>query len=302
MTEPLVSILIPATGNSTYLELALTSALLQTYTNIEIIIRDSSPTDEIQLMLEKDFIPYLPRIKYIKNFQYATKSQILQQMIGHANGVYINFLLEKDLFYPTKIEKMIGYFISDVGESIKLVTSCSEKIDVRGNLIDNPLDKEPIHQNDVQLDGFLSGGLILKNKDYIGGLSAPLFRKKDLIQPFGYFATHLFKKELELASWLTLLSQGSLVSITDQLIFERSGTTSVTEIIDIPLIADWIQFIILGQQYGFLHSETAKTKVVNRVLLWIDVLLFNKQYIFTLEERHEILGYKNFLNELKMNL
>ncbi|MGG0044194.1 glycosyltransferase family 2 protein [Bacillus tropicus] len=53
MNRPLVSILITVTGNSTYLELALTSVLLQTYTNIEIIIRDSTPTDQIQVLLEK---------------------------------------------------------------------------------------------------------------------------------------------------------------------------------------------------------------------------------------------------------
>ena len=45
---PKVSILIPAYNRPHYLELALKSALNQTYENIEIIISDDSTNDEVK--------------------------------------------------------------------------------------------------------------------------------------------------------------------------------------------------------------------------------------------------------------
>ncbi|MGR5989356.1 glycosyltransferase family 2 protein [Bacillus paranthracis] len=63
---PLVSILIPVTQNTVYLKAALTSALFQTYDNIEIIIRDNTSTTDISTMIETEFLPYYDKINYIK--------------------------------------------------------------------------------------------------------------------------------------------------------------------------------------------------------------------------------------------
>ncbi|WP_157830130.1 glycosyltransferase family 2 protein [Bacillus sp. SN10] len=296
MEQPLVSILMPVTGNPTYLELALTSVLLQTYTNIEIIIRDSSSTDEIQLLLEKNFLPYSSKIRYLREPGYLSKLQILQKMLQCANGTYINFILEKDLFYPTKIERMMNYFTEDLAEEIKLITSYSKKIDIHGNVIDNFSNNEFIYKNDLKLDSISSGDLVLKGNNFIGSLSAPLFRKKDLTQPFGYFAQHFFVREIEMASWLTLLSQGSFVLIADDLIFERVKTNSEDKKVDIPLIVDWVNFIKLGQQQGFLTNLSTKNTAIKRVLAWIDQLLEDKQNVLTLEERDEVSEYKGYLS------
>ncbi|OPD56257.1 glycosyltransferase family 2 protein [Bacillus anthracis] len=301
MEQPLVSVLLPVTGNPTYLELALTSVLLQTYTNIEIIIRDSSATDEIQLLLEKNFLPYSSKIRYLKEPGYLSRSQVLQKMLQYANGTYINFIMEKDLFYPTKIERMMNYYMEDVAGDIKLVTSHSKKIDIHGNLNDNVNNDEISYKNDLKLDGVSGGDLVLKGNNFIGSLSAPLFRKKDLTQPFGCFAQNSFVKEIERASWLTLLSQGSFVLIADDLIFERVTTNREDKKVDISLIVDWVNFIKLGQHQGFLTNLTVKNAAIRRVVGWIDQLLEDKQNVLTLEERDEISEYKvnlNFLQEI----
>lgn len=299
MEKPLVSVLMPVTGNPTYLELSLTSVLLQTYTNIEIIIRDSSPTDEIQILLEKNFLPYSSKIRYLREPGFSPNLQVLQNMVQYANGTYINFIMEKDLFYPTKIERMMNYFIEDLAEDIKLITAYSKKIDIHGNLSDNFNNNELVYKNDLMLDSITSGDLVLKGNNFIGSLSAPLFRKKDLTQPFGCFAQHFFLREIEMASWLTLLSQGSFVLIADDLIFERITTNSEDKRVDIPLIVDWVNFIRLGLQQGFLTTLTAKNATIKRVLAWIDQLLEDKQNVLTLEERNEISEYKVYLGVLQ---
>lgn len=301
MDKPLVSILIPVTGNSTYLELALTSALLQTYTNIEIIIRDSLPTNNLQILLEKEFLPYSPTIIYIKDNRYMSRLETLQELLNLSSGTYVNFLMEKDLFYPSKIEKMMNYFSKDTTNSVKLVTSCTASIDMHGNLIDYD-DNIEKNNSDMEWDSTVSSNLILKHTNYIGGISTPLFRKQDLLQPFGFFAGHQFIREIEMATWLNLLSQGSLVCISENLIFERKNIDKQNNKIDVDLITDWINIIKLAEQNSYLVSKTTKVQIIKKIWQWINYLLINKQNILKTIEREKISNYNDYLYELQINI
>ncbi|MCQ6530777.1 glycosyltransferase family 2 protein [Bacillus mycoides] len=293
--QPLVSILIPVTGNPIYLELALTSVLLQTYTNFEIIIRDSTPTDKIQILLEKEFIPYSNRIRYIKDTRYMSKLEILQELLRVSNGTYINFMLETDLFYPTKIEKMMGCFLEDVTNSVKLVTSNTEFIDMHGNVISN-VDK--VHNTDMRWDNPLGSNIILRNTKYIGGLSAPLFRKQDFATSFGTFAGHQFIKEIEIASWLTLVSQGALIFLAEELTFERKARDYQNHKITLDLIVDWVNIIKLTKQHNGIITKSTEGIIRKKILSWMDVLLTKSQHILTIIEREKIYQYKEWLLEI----
>ncbi|MEK4677443.1 MULTISPECIES: glycosyltransferase family 2 protein [Bacillus] len=299
MEKPLVSVLIPAIGNPHYVELALTSVLLQTYTNIEIIIRDPSTTDTIQILLEKEFLPYSNKITYIRDSKYMSRLNILQELLKVSKGEYVTFLMEEDLLYPSKIEKMMNYFLRDNTNSIKLVTSYTEPIDIQGNILPvvNSITKN--HASDVQWDSTIGSHFILKYKDYVGGLSAPLFRKQDLIQPFGQFAGHQFIKDVEIASWLTLLTQGSLVVIIDELTFERKNIDNQKYKIDIDLITDWISIIKLIKNSSNIHTKNIERIIVQKLLGWLSNLLANKQNIFSLMEQEKMNSYKNYLYELQ---
>ncbi|MBG9934821.1 glycosyltransferase [Bacillus tropicus] len=296
MNRPLVSILIPVTGNSTYLELALTSVLLQTYTNIEIIIRDSTPTDQIQVLLEKDYLPYYDKMIYIKDLRYMPKLEILQELLRVANGTYVNFMMEKDLFYPTKIEKMMDYFLKDVSNPIKLVTSNIESIDMHGNVINN---FNKIHDIDMQWNHTGSIDFILRNNKHIGGLSAPLFSKRDLVETFGTFAGHQFVQEIELASWLNLVSQGALVFLAEELTFERISHAYQSNKITIDLITDWMNLIKLLKINGYIINSSTEKYVIIKILEWIEFLLLNKQHTLTIAERETIYEYKEHLHVLQ---
>ncbi|PEF69086.1 glycosyltransferase [Bacillus cereus] len=298
MEQPLVSILIPVTGNTTYLELALTSVLLQTYTNIEIIIMDPTPTNQIQMLLEKEFLPYSDKILYMKDNNYMSRLEMLNELLRISKGSYINFLMEKDLFYPTKIEKMMDYFSKDATNSIKLITSNVEFIDMHGNLLKNNEYAENKREIDLLLNSTISSNLILKHLSSIWGLSTPLFRKKDLIQPFGFFSDHQFIKEIELASWLSLVSQGSCMLIAEELTFERKN---IGYKINMELITDWINLIKLTQQNSCSIIQSTKWILIKKISKWIEYLLMNKQGILTLSEREKIYSYKEYLYVLQTN-
>jgi glycosyltransferase involved in cell wall biosynthesis len=88
---PLVSILIPTHNRPDYAELALRSALAQTYPAIEIIVNDNSD----DTLTQERFAPYIashPHIHYarvpgcgvMENFQYC---------YDRATGEYVNYLM-----------------------------------------------------------------------------------------------------------------------------------------------------------------------------------------------------------------
>jgi cellulose synthase/poly-beta-1,6-N-acetylglucosamine synthase-like glycosyltransferase len=100
---PLVSILIPTHNRLDYAELALQSALAQTYPHIEIIVSDSSD----DLLTQERFAPYLARYSSIRcarahgcgdlaNFQYC---------YARSADIHIKYLMDHDLFHPKKSRK-----------------------------------------------------------------------------------------------------------------------------------------------------------------------------------------------------
>ncbi|UIJ69710.1 glycosyltransferase (plasmid) [Bacillus cereus] len=299
MEKPLVSVLIPSMGNYINLEVALTSVLLQTYTNIEIIIRDPSSTDTIQILLEKDFLPYSDKITYIRDNKYMSKLNILQELLRISNGTYINFLMEDDWFYPTKIEKMMDCFLTDGTNSVKLVTSYTDFIDIHGDIINLHNGIEKKYEIDMQWDSIMGSNFLLKNKDYIGGLSVPLFRKQDLIQPIGCFSGHQFTKEIAMASWLTLIKQGSFVLVAEKLISERKNQNHQNIQVEVDLITDWIHIVTLTKQNGGIITKVTEKLLIQKILGWIDYLLLKKTNVLTVIERETIQNYKEYLYRLQ---
>ena len=80
----------------------------QTYENIEIIISDDSTNNEVNAMIQ----PYLREYKcitYVKN-ETPLVAENFNKCVELANGDYINFLLDDDLFHHEKIERMMKYF------------------------------------------------------------------------------------------------------------------------------------------------------------------------------------------------
>ena len=120
---PLVSILIPTHNRPDYAELALKSALAQTYPHIEIIVNDNSD----DTLTQERFAPYLerhPHIHYarvpgcgvMENFQYC---------YARSTGEYVNYLMDDDLFHPEKIQKMMSFMLA-----IVLLMACIRSLSI----------------------------------------------------------------------------------------------------------------------------------------------------------------------------
>ncbi|PIE92532.1 hypothetical protein CO726_26165 [Bacillus fungorum] len=255
---PLVSILIPTYNRPLYFELALQSVLNQTYPNIEIIIGDDSTNDKTKKLVEDKYLPFYKNIRYIKNDENVGQFKNDIMLFNLANGEYINYLMDDDLYTEKKIEKMMNYYVMDKNEEIKLVTSYRKLIDDSGNFSQDIWSTKPLFVVDAILDGKQLGKKMITSQcNFIGEPTTVLFRKKDLIYPFGMFKDRKYLCNIDVASWLTLLSQGKAVYIAEPLSYFRlhinQQLNGPNKIID--GLEDWYHGITIGRQEGFFTSH-----------------------------------------------
>lgn len=102
--EPgLVSVIVPSYNRAHTLEVALRSALSQTYGNIEVIVVDDGSTDGTRSLVES-----LPsRVTYLYQ-ENAGVSAARNRAMSAARGEYIAFLDSDDCWYPWKIEAQLA--------------------------------------------------------------------------------------------------------------------------------------------------------------------------------------------------
>ncbi|WP_257143361.1 glycosyltransferase family 2 protein [Bacillus cereus] len=254
----MVSILIPTFNRPLYFQLALQSALHQTYPNIEIIIGDDSTNDETEKLVTENFLPFYKQIKYIRNRERLGQFENDSMLLDQSEGEYINYLMDDDLYAATKIETMMNYYILDTQQEIKLITSYRKLIDSVGNFLEDIWSTKPLFTIDTILSGKELGKKMITNQcNFIGEPTTVLFRKKDLIYPFGMFKNRKYLCNVDVASWLTLLSQGKMIYIAEPLSYFRlhanQQLNEPNKLID--GLKDWYDGIKIGKENGFFNSR-----------------------------------------------
>lgn len=108
---PLVTILIPVYNGSNFLELAIRSAIAQTYPRIEIIvINDGSDDNQQTRDIAKRFEP---EIRYIEMEQNLGVSAALNIGVKEALGQFISWLSHDDLYHYDKISRQIQRYFEE---------------------------------------------------------------------------------------------------------------------------------------------------------------------------------------------
>lgn len=97
-----ISIVIPF-YNCRYVDRAITSALSQTYKNIEIIVVDDGSTKYVEKLG-----PFMKKIKYVKKENGGTATA-LNVGIKQASGDYFVWLSSDDLLHHAKVEKQLAF-------------------------------------------------------------------------------------------------------------------------------------------------------------------------------------------------
>ena len=214
---PLVSILIPTHERPEFFKLALESALAQTYRHIEIIISDNSSDDRTEELMRT----YADdaRIHYVHDSSLSLRQNWLRPL-ERANGEYLAYLFDDDLYAPEKIERMADALSMEDG--IAFVTSHRRVIDEEGNFVDDPaVDPLPVEETS-RIPGELAiYGLLEKQANFIGEFTTVLLprRMKEIVyeilrrEPPGVLP--------DVECWLRLLEEGDLLYMVDTLSYFR---------------------------------------------------------------------------------
>lgn len=282
---PLVSILIPAYNKPEYLEIGLISVLNQTYRNLEIIICDDSTNDEVENMVKK-YLSKHPIIKYRRNLKekqdifFKEDNDELRNSEGNNNaiknfnrclklssGEYVNFLMDDDFYREDKINTMMNHYIENA--EVSLVTSYRQLINEKGNKLKDILATEKISENTVIIEGKVLRSFILESMmNSIGEPTSVLFKKKDLDgKLFGEFDGRLYYCNVDIATWIGLLSKGKAVYIPEALSSMRFHDDMRSEKISVKILGaiEWYNMLTSSFKLGYLD----KILVRSMMLLWL---------------------------------
>ncbi|WP_017316824.1 glycosyltransferase family 2 protein [Mastigocladopsis repens] len=102
--QPLVSVITPTYNRPEYLKAALTSAIRQTYRNIEIIVSDNC-SPENPLPIVESFQD--PRIRFFRNSTNLGMFANTMNAFKKARGKYVASLLDDDMWEEDFLEKLV---------------------------------------------------------------------------------------------------------------------------------------------------------------------------------------------------
>lgn len=255
-----MSILIPTCNRPYFFEKALKSALNQTYTNIEVIICDNSSNPQTEQIVRR----YQSKrselsIRYVKNGSNIGPIANQRKCLKLATGSYINFLMDDDLLHPQKIEKMLPFLTNN--KNIALVTSRRLVIDDSGSPVKLLPKKEPFRirqRAKYHLNGKEISTMMLRDQvNYIGEPTTVLFRKADLTEPFGNYSGKQAYNNVDVASWLNLLTSKNAVYITQPLSFFRKHSEQISKSVPshMACLCDWIDHILDAHRLGVFDNQ-----------------------------------------------
>jgi tetratricopeptide (TPR) repeat protein len=214
---PLVSILIPTHNRPDYGELALQSALAQTWPNIEIIISDNSDDE----LTRERFAPYVARHPCIRYLRLPGTDALANGLncYDNARGAFFNFLMDDDLLHPDKVARMMHYMRTrpDVG----IITSFRQLIDAAGAPIEPPPEMRRRYDQDSLLPGDVLGAMLLSEGNIVGEPTTVLVRRAAMPPTFGHYRGHQYITMSDMATWLSILSDYNAVYMTDALSYFR---------------------------------------------------------------------------------
>jgi glycosyltransferase involved in cell wall biosynthesis len=101
---PLVSVLIPTYNRPQYLSIALTSVLRQSYRNLQVIVINDGGEDLSHLI--DSF--HDPRLIFVNRKENRGKPYSLNEALNRADGKYVAYLDDDDLYYPNHIETLVN--------------------------------------------------------------------------------------------------------------------------------------------------------------------------------------------------
>jgi glycosyltransferase involved in cell wall biosynthesis len=126
---PAVSVGMPVFNGETYLEVAISSVLAQSFDDLELIICDNASTDRTAEICQ-DYAARDSRIRYFRNPQNLGAAPNYNLAFSHARGRYFKWLAHDDRMTPSYLAKTVR--VLDERTDAVLCNSVVQYIDQNG--------------------------------------------------------------------------------------------------------------------------------------------------------------------------
>jgi glycosyltransferase involved in cell wall biosynthesis len=280
----LVSICLPVFNGAKYLEEAINSVLVQSHTELELLIADDCSTDSSWQIIQ-NYAASDARIKSIRNDERLGLFANYNRTIGSAKGEYIKLFAQDDLMLPTTIATMAaalfdnatasmvacGKSVSPGTESTSMVPNAGDQENVAKSLdlhhagsadsknealhsvVHGTIISDDKHMEGLAL-GLNPGKLVMlkclaQYRNLVGEPVAVMFRR-GLDEEF----SRDYRSIGDLELWFRLLHKGDLFYIPEPLVTFREHAESRTSellkdidwVLDFPRLSrDYSQYLAL---------------------------------------------------------
>lgn len=192
--KPLVSIIMPAYNGGAYIEDAVKSVILQSYTNWELLIIDDQSSDN-SLDIAYSFSKTDERIRVIALKKNSGVANARNVGIGKSTGDYIAFLDSDDCWKKDKLSKQIKFMeennysftfssaeiMNENGEPLNKIRTAPSQIDYKTLLKGNPINCLTVIIKKADVENIMMP--LIKHEDYATWLN--LLQRNNILYAYG---------------------------------------------------------------------------------------------------------------------
>ena len=147
----LISIVLPVYNGERFLRASIDSVISQTYQNWELLVVDDCSTDSTAAIV-REYVQQDSRIKYFKNEVNLRLPRNLNRGFSLAQGNYLTWTSDDNVFRPTALEKMYNALKED--EEAQFAYASCDITDEEDNVIEYMMlypgiEKRAVGQNPV---------------------------------------------------------------------------------------------------------------------------------------------------------
>ncbi len=235
MKKGLVSIIIPYYKKKNFFKKTFTSAVNQSYKNIEIIIIYDD-TSKSELKFIKKIVQNKKNTKVLVNSRNIGAGLSRNRGIKKSKGEYLAFLDADDLWKKNKLQKQIRFMnLNKIDASF----TGYQIMDEKNNIFGSRISKKKISYNNL-----------IYSCDI--GLSTVVIRKQKLINLNCYFPSLKTKEDYLL--WLKLSKKGLIFyGISNALSYWKKTTNSLSSNV-LQKMSDGFKVYFIYLNFGFFKS------------------------------------------------
>jgi len=255
--QPLVSILIPNYNYGRYLRQCLDSAILQPYSNIEIIISDNASTDDSWNIIVEYTKKYPDKVIPIRNRSNFGPNKNFENCYDNINGKYFFILCSDDAIKPKFIEKSVQALEAHNSAGFAMAHRCI--IDENGLISDEP----PFYNQSCIIPGAEQAAVFMMAavNPCISQIMYNYERSQRLFPTQNFMSRWFLQRTLD----FNLCCEFDMVYLKEPLLINRVHSASDSSGISNNLVELFGQYILPHQFAEIAMGKNGMTKAIERL-------------------------------------